>query len=133
MAIKNGTAFGIYAAGTLIGHGVAHNVNINHNTRETTTKDSGGWAENAEGLRDWSMDGTIRIDLDATYGVKEVFTSINNRASVAFIFESTTSGEPQWAGTGYFSKLDIKADLESSMEYSVSIKGTGALVMTLNA
>lgn len=132
MAVKNGTAFGLYVGGTLVGHGVSHSMNTNHSPRETTSKESGGWKEIAEGLRDWSMEGTFRTDFSDTYGAEEAFASIDTRSLVTVVFDSTIVGEPKWTGDGYITKLDIKAGMEDSMEHSISIAGSGALVKATN-
>ena len=57
--VLNGTKFAVYAAGTKIAYATTASISINHNLRDTSTKDSGGWRDQLERQRDWevSVDG----------------------------------------------------------------------------
>ena len=62
MAILNGTDIKVYdGSGLLVAYAQNGSININHSTREITNKESAGWKESLEGLRDWS------IDVDGAY------------------------------------------------------------------
>ena len=63
MAILNGTDIKVYdsSTGLLVAFAQNGSLNINHSLREITSKESGGWKESLEGLRDWS------VDLDGAY------------------------------------------------------------------
>ena len=44
--VINGTMFGVYAGGTKIAYATSASISMNHNLRDTSTKDSGGWRMN---------------------------------------------------------------------------------------
>ncbi len=57
MAILNGTDIKVYnGSGLLVAYAQNGSININHSTREITNKESAGWKESLECLRDWSID-----------------------------------------------------------------------------
>ena len=45
----NGTELGVYVGGTLVAYSTNATLNVNHSTRSTTSKESGGWEDNMEG------------------------------------------------------------------------------------
>lgn len=51
----NGTELGCYVAGVLVAYSTNATLNVNHSTRSTTSKESGGWEDNMEGLRNWDV------------------------------------------------------------------------------
>ena len=57
----NGTDLGVYIGGTLVAYSTNATININHSPRSTTNKESGGFEENMEGLRNWD------VSVDALY------------------------------------------------------------------
>ena len=63
MAILNGTEIKVYSSGTtnLVAFAQNCTLNVNHSPREITNKESGGFKEILEGLRDFS------IDIDGAY------------------------------------------------------------------
>lgn len=128
MAILNGTTFTIYWNSNKIGYGITSNVNLNMATRDTTTKDSGGWEESAEALRSWSMSFKGYFDPGASGAAfDDLFADMNTRTSRTVKFTNNTSGSKEYSGTAYITKLDNNADKENSMEFSVEFKGTGQL------
>ena len=53
--VINGTLFGVYAAGTQVAYATSASISMNHNLRDTSTKDSLGWRDQLEGQRDWEV------------------------------------------------------------------------------
>lgn len=133
MAVKNGTAFKVYLAGTVIGQLVSNGVSFKHSPRETTSKDSAGAKTVAEGLTEWSMDATARFDYAETLGPVALFAYIKGRTELAIKSETTITGEYEWNGQCYITSWDVKSESEGSMEISISLQGTGVLTCTVNA
>lgn len=128
MAIINGSTFTLYWNSNKIGNGLASNFSLNMATRDTTTKDSGGWEESAEALRSWSMSFKGYFDPGASgTAFDDLFADYNTRTSRTVKFTNNTSGSKEYSGTAYITKLDNNADKETSMEFSIELKGTGAL------
>lgn len=127
MAIKNGTLVTIYWNGNKIAYGISSGFSINMATRDTTTKDSGGWEEKAEALRSWSASFKAYFDPGASGSAfDDLFADMNTRTSRTVKFTDNTSGQKEYSGTAWITKLDNSADVEKSMEFSVEFSGTGA-------
>ena len=99
MAILNGTDIKVYDSSTNILVAFAQNgtINVNHSVREITNKESNGYKEVLEGLRDFtdSLDGayawTDSSSAALTNGADDLlFTNIiNNRVALTIRFGNT--------------------------------------------
>ena len=143
MAILNGTEIKVYSTGTTNHVAFAQNctLNVNHSPREITNKESGGYKEILEGLRDFS------IDIDGAYawtnaggtaltdGVDDVLETnvLNARQAVTFIFGDTQStSDISYSGSGFITSVSLTGGTEDTATYSMSIEGTGVLTQTIN-
>ena len=143
MAILNGTEIKVYSTGTtnLVAFAQNCTLNVNHSPREITNKESGGYKEILEGLRDFS------IDIDGAYawtnaggtaltdGVDDVLETnvLNARQAVTFIFGDTPStSDISYSGSGFITSVSLTGGYEDTATYSMSIEGTGVLTQTIN-
>jgi predicted secreted protein len=132
--VINGTKFGVYAGGTKIGYATSASLSINHNLRDTSTKDSGGWRDQLEGQRDFevSVEGMV---IFATSGgaisdltVDELYTSyIASRTEFELKFSTEVSGDYKWTGNAFMTSLSMDTPNEDSSTFSASFSGTGPL------
>lgn len=127
MAIKNGTAIGFYVGGTKVAHCTAADISRNHSPREATSKDSGGYSEILEGLRDWSASGEAFFDLAAAYGYSDLDTIMQNRTAITVRISSETSSEEYLQGSAYLTSLELTSGVEESATFSFEVQGTGEL------
>lgn len=143
MAILNGTEIKVYSSGTnnLVAFAQNCTLNVNHSPREITNKESAGFKEMLEGLRDFS------IDIDGAYawtnaggvaltdGADDLLASNYlgaNRTPVSFIFGDTSTNDVSYSGSGYITSMTFTGGTEDTATYSLSIEGTGALTQTVN-
>ena len=143
MAILNGTELKVYSSGTtnLVAFAQNCTLNVNHSPREITNKESGGYKEILEGLRDFS------IDIDGAYawtnasgtaltdGIDDVLETnvLNARQAVTFIFGDTAStSDISYSGSGFITSVSLTGGTEDTATYSMSIEGTGVLTQTIN-
>tara|TARA_R100000664_G_scaffold10314_1_gene17090 strand:+ start:3731 stop:4162 length:432 start_codon:yes stop_codon:yes gene_type:complete len=133
--VINGTKFGVYAAGTKIGYATSASISINHNLRDTSTKDSGGWRDQLEGQRDWevSVEGML-IFVDGSGGAisditaNELYSSyIASRTEFEVKFSTEVSGDVKWTGNAFMTSLSMDTPNEDSSTWSASFSGTGQL------
>tara|TARA_R110000822_G_scaffold183363_1_gene322758 strand:- start:884 stop:1312 length:429 start_codon:yes stop_codon:yes gene_type:complete len=142
MAILNGTEIKVYSSATnnLVAFAQNCTLNVNHSPREITNKESGGWKEILEGLRDYSIDidgayawtnagGTVLTD-----GVDDVLKAnlLTTRQAVDFIFGDTSADDVSYAGSGFITSVSITGGTEDTATYSLSIDGSGELTSTTN-
>ena len=133
--VINGTKFGVYAAGTKIAYATSASISMNHNLRDTSTKDSAGWREQLEGQRDWevSVEGML-LFVDSSGGaiagltMNELFTSyIATRTEVTVKFSTEITGDVEWSGQAFLTSLSADTPNEDSSTWSASFSGSGAL------
>ena len=137
----NGTELGVYVGGVLVAYSTNATLNVNHSTRSTTSKESGGWEDNMEGLRNWD------VSCDALYAwldpagsaitnktLSDLFTGyLATRTSFDLTFGSTTAtaGYTKYTGTAWLTSASLTAPLEDTSTFSVSFQGSGPLVQTI--
>jgi len=128
--IVNGTAIGVYVGSTKVAHATDGSISINMATRDATTKDSGGWTDRLEGVRSWSITCNALFAYDATYGLSDLFSALNNRSTVTVKFSTEVTGDKAYSGTAYVTSIEANAGTEENATYSVTFEGTGALSET---
>ena len=137
----NGTELGVYVGGVLVAYSTNATLNVNHSTRSTTSKESGGWEDNMEGLRNWD------VSCDALYAwldpagsaitnktLSDLFTGyLATRTSFDLTFGSTTAtaGYTKYTGTAWLTSASLTAPLEDTSTFSVSFQGSGPLVQVI--
>ena len=144
MPILNGTEIKVYSSSTnnLVAYAQNCTLNVNHSPREITNKESGGYKEILEGLRDFS------IDIDGAYawtdaqstpaaltnGADDLLQTniLANRLAVSFIFGDTQSThDVSYAGSGYITSMSFTGGTEDTAVFSMTIEGTSSLVQTV--
>ncbi|CAB5217933.1 COG5437 Predicted secreted protein [uncultured Caudovirales phage] len=131
--VFNGTLLVVKLAGVAVAHAKTCALSVGVNMADATTKDSGGWNEHIQGVRNWSVktDGLAVIQsADAGVNVEDLFSSISSRTDVSLTFSTFVSGDKIWTGTASVESMDFTGDMESPATFSASFTGTGALVMT---
>ena len=140
----NGTEIGVYVAGVLVAFSTNATLNINNNTRSVSSKESGGWEENAEAYRSWD------VTCDSLYAwltpaggaisnttLSDMFTAyIATRTSFTLVFGNTSSVGDGWTtytGTAWMTSASITAPLEDTATFTVSFQGTSTLTQAIDA
>ena len=144
MAILNGTDIKVYDSGTgiLVAYAQNGSLNLNLGLREITNKESAGWKESLEGLRDWS------IDLDGAYAwtdaASAVLTNGADDVALANIITARTAltikfgnvaaatGDTVYSGSVYLTSFSVSAGTEDTATYSMSFEGTGVLAQAVS-
>ena len=143
MAILNGTELKIYSSGTtnLVAFAQNCTLTVNNTTREITNKESAGYKEVLESLRDWSIDvdgayaWTNASGTALTDGVDDLIQTniLANRLQFDVIFGDTQStSDISYAGKVYITSASMTGGTEDTATYSLTLEGTGALTQTIN-
>lgn len=114
----------------IIGRATSASLSVSMETRDTTTKDSAGWQENLEGLKNWSLsgDGLVTYSISGDFDTPDdLFTLLSNRTLVKVKFGSATSGEIDYTGDAYLVSYEQEAGVEENVTYSFGFTGTGVL------
>jgi predicted secreted protein len=138
--IFNGTNLVVLVGTEVVAHSTSCSLSVSADLPDSTTKSSGGWADQIAGLRSWSLttDGLATVDPTGTsFVVGDIYSSIFNRTKVTVMFTTVSGNTPvtgdlKWSGEAYIESLDVTADMESPATYSVSFTGTGVLTQATN-
>lgn len=118
-------------------------LDITLSTRDISSKDSGYWVEKAGGRLEWnaSSDALYSEVLTVTTGTNtydELFSLMTARTAINCVFAATSGTTPDWTvdvtkknftGQAIITSLSVNAPDGETVTYSVSLEGTGALVM----
>jgi predicted secreted protein len=141
--IFNGTSLVVLVGNEVVAHSTSCSLSISADLPDSTTKSSGGWADEISGLRSWSLttDGLTTVEpTGANYVVGDLSSLItgSGRASVLVKFTTVSTGSTVipgdlvWSGQAFLESLDITADMESPVTYSASFTGSGPLTQAPN-
>jgi len=146
--IFNGTSLVVLIGTEVIGYATSCSLSLAIDTPDSSTKQSLGWADEIGGQKSWSLttDGlaTVVPGTVATYistaelnalaiartAVSVKFTTVNN-STVDGV--TPIVGDVVYSGSAFIESVDLTADMENPVTYSVSFKGTGPLVIATNA
>ena len=116
-------------------------LSVSMKTREISSKDSGDWTDKANGRFDWnaSTDGLLAFGVTgSTSSMETVYNLFLAGSPINVVFASKTGTNPAWtvdatkknfSGSGIITSIDMNAG-EDNATYSISIEGTGALIMS---
>jgi TP901-1 family phage major tail protein len=118
------------AGADAVAHSTSASISFNNDLRDITTKDSGGYQENAGGLRSFELSTDALQDISADQDFYDFFSDISQRNEVSVRFAERDTGastDVKWEGSGYISSLSMDAGVEENVTYSVTITGTGVV------
>jgi predicted secreted protein len=147
-SVFNGTSLVVLIGTEVIGFATSCSLSLAIDAPDASTKQSLGWADEIGGQRSWSLttDGlaTVVPGTVATYvttaelnalaiartPVVVKFTTVDN-STVGGV--TPVTGDVIYSGSAFIESVDMTADMESPVTYSVSFKGTGVLTIATNA
>jgi predicted secreted protein len=147
-SVFNGTSLVVLIGTEVIGFATSCSLSIAIDAPDASTKQSLGWADEIGGQKSWSLttDGlaTVVPGAVATYisttelsnlaiartAVTVKFTTVDN-STVGGV--TPVTGDTIYSGSAFIESVDMTADMENPVTYSVSFKGTGPLTIATNA
>jgi predicted secreted protein len=146
-SVFNGTSLVVLIGTEVIGFATSCSLSLAIDAPDASTKQSLGWADEIGGQRSWSLttDGlaTVVPGTVATYvttaelnalaiartAVTVKFTTVDN-STVGGV--TPVTGDVIYSGQAFIESVDMTADMENPVTYSVSFKGTGVLSIGTN-
>jgi TP901-1 family phage major tail protein len=123
----NGTLYKITVAGTSIDSLTSNSVSFSNDTRDVTTKDSGGFREILATITSASYSAEGVVALDDAYATEELYDAFIAKVAVAVVFTTAVTGDVQWTQQAILTSCEIDAPMEDNVTFSVSMEGTGAI------
>jgi len=146
--VFNGTSLVVLIGSEVVAYATSCSLSIAIDAPDASTKQSLGWADEIGGQRSWSLttDGLATVSPTTTVAnyvsLPELTTLALLRQPVTVMFttvdNSTVGGvtpvtdDAKWTGSAFIESVDMTADMESPVTYSVSFKGTGVLTQGKN-
>ena len=147
-SVFNGTSLVVLIGSEVIAYATSCSLSLAIDTPDSSTKQSLGWADEIGGQKSWSLttDGlaTVVPGSVASYisttelnnlaiartAVTVKFTTVDN-STVGGI--TPVTGDTVYSGSAFIESVDLTADMENPVTYSVSFKGTGPLTIGTNS
>jgi hypothetical protein len=109
------------------------NFSISAEMRDTTCKETDGYAARLPSMRSATLSGSglWAFDSASASNPAVIETAILNRTALTWTFGTGVTGDPKRAGTGYATKLELASPgFEENATYSFEISVTGAWTTT---
>lgn len=131
MAKFNGTLMVITLEDKQIANLTSNSLTAATNMFETTDKESGGDREVLPGLRQWSGSADLNLNFQsANFDMADVMAAWKNRTLLDFIMTTDIVGDQSYSGTCYIENVEMNGPMEDVATATVTLAGTGALVLT---
>ena len=130
--IMNGTLSTLTVGGTSIAHLTSTEFGFEMETRDASSKDSGGDKDVLEGMKSFSGSGSGFFAEDAAFGFTDLFASYTARTPVTIIWGTAVVGDKTYSGSCYITSLTRSEPVEDSITFDVSFEGTGAVTEATN-
>lgn len=129
------------ATGTPLAFSTSANLNINTDSLEISSKDSGYNKDFQAGKLSWdvSTDGLLNFEPSgSTQGIETLYAKQVAREYISIAFAHKTGTTPDWTvdtskkrftGQGIITSLTLNASDNTQGTYSITIQGTGALTL----
>ena len=133
--IFNGSLLSIKVDGNKILNSTSCSLSLSADTHEATTKDSGGFQDLIVGVKsgEISFEGLVAYDSGSGSQIGDISDELISGAEVTWEFSTDVSGDDKYSGTGFISSIEITADMESPVSYSVTIVTTGTITQGVEA
>lgn len=123
----NGTLYKITVGGTEIDSLTTNSASFAVDTRNTTTKDSGGNRELLPTILSADYAAEIIVALDDAYAFEELYDALVAKSLVTVVFTTAVTGDVQWSQSAVVTQADIDAPMEDNVTGTFAFAGSGAI------
>ena len=128
MAKINGSEVLVRIDDTKYLHSTNATLSVNQDLPDATDKDSGGWADHINGLRDWSLTVEGYSIYDATTGnAVDMIDLVLDRETGDMEFTTDKVGDIILSGEVSLASLELGAEMESTATISTTFTGKGPI------
>lgn len=126
MAVFNGTLTVLKMDGTQLAELTNVTMSMTSDNFETTSKESGGYAEFSYGKRSvtYSVEGLADFQA-SNKDLADLFSAWTARTVVSLEWTNAVSGDKKVTQSALISSIDVDAPMEDVVTYSVEFQGTG--------
>ena len=121
MALINGTSFGLFHNGNLLGHSTQSRFSLNVDLPDATSKDSLGFKEVIAGIRSGSISGACLVDFCDTVNFDQLASMVLTKEVNEWVFTQEAFEGITLTGKGYINNVEQVGDMENLVSYDLEI------------
>jgi len=127
----NGTVLKVYIDTVLLGFVTEESFDISANIIETSSKDSGKFADFIAGRTTSTLSFSAMHQFNATEGYKEMFGDIKSGTAVSVIISNENTGDYEWTASCLISSLSISFPDDDVVSYDGEFQVSGEPTYTV--
>ena len=127
----NGTVLKVYIDTVLLGFVTEESFDISANIIETSSKDSGKFADFIAGRTTSTLSFSAMHQFNATEGYKEMFADIKAGTAVSVIISNENAGDYEWTASCLISSLSISFPDDDVVSYDGEFQVSGEPTYTV--
>ncbi len=121
MALINGTSFGLFHNGNLLGHSTQSRFSLNVDLPDATSKDSLGFKEVIAGIRSGSISVAGLVDYSDTVNFDQLASMVLTKEVNEWVFTQEAFEGITLTGKGYINNVEQVGDMENLVSYDLEI------------
>jgi predicted secreted protein len=121
MALINGTSFGLFHNGNLLGHSTQSRFSLNVDLPDATSKDSLGFKEVIAGIRSGSISVAGLVDYSDTINFDQLASMVLTKEVNEWVFTQEAFEGITLTGKGYINNVEQVGDMENLVSYDLEI------------
>ena len=121
MALINGTSFGLFHNGNLLGHSTQSRFSLNVDLPDATSKDSLGFKEVIAGIRSGSISVAGLVDYSDTINFDQLASMVLTKEVNEWVFTQEAFEGITLTGKGYINNVEQVGDMENLVSYDFEI------------
>jgi hypothetical protein len=125
MALINGTSFGLFHDGNILGHSTQTKFSLSVDLPESTTKESAGFKQVIAGVRSGTISVSGLTDYSDTLNFEQLADMVLTRQQSEFVFEQSAFDGLLLIGNGILLNVEETAESETAVSFDVEIQLTG--------
>ena len=121
MALINGTSFGLFHNGNLLGHSTQSRFSLNVDLPDATSKDSLGFKEVIAGIRSGTISVAGLVDYSDTVNFDQLASMVLTKEVNEWVFTQEAFEGITLTGKGYINNVEQVGDMENLVSYDLEI------------
>lgn len=121
MALINGTSFGLFHNGNLLGHSTQSRFSLNVDLPDATSKDSLGFKEVIAGIRSGSISVAGLVDYSDTINFDQLASMVLTKEVNEWVFTQEAFEGITLTGKWYINNVEQVGDMENLVSYDLEI------------
>ncbi|MBN88369.1 hypothetical protein CMO95_02085 [Candidatus Woesearchaeota archaeon] len=125
MALINGTSFGLFHNGNILGHSTQTKFSLSVDLPESTTKESAGFQEVIAGVRSGTISVSALTNYSDNLNFEQLADMVLTRQENEFVFEQSAFEGLLLIGNAIIQNVEEIAETENVVSFDIELQLTG--------